>query len=368
MTAAAIAFVAVSVLRPWDTPSPALPPPSPPAGAVAAATVTPALSTPAAERPSFDSWRADLSAVVQDRNEWGVRAIAAHGDGREIAEVWERFTPEDENGPLRLGTGTAQVLGIGVTSPSADPPLRYRVWRIWRERHHFVPTEALSIPRRAGDILLPPADRTGDRLWQPGRYRLDILLATNVVRAEFELAGAPEPVLRVPRSGPSVPNEDIANTLGRLDMAGALAIHLSNLGTVTVACMDGSAGPPVDGATAWLDLQRQAAPDSSCTGAPPIDLPHALALLLPEGQAITRASLVRVEPSIGQLRAAALFAVPFAGSRVDAARLALFRGSEGGPWNAGTYRIDAEWHDGSAVHTGSWVLHLYPDIYRTPVL
>ncbi len=372
------AFIGLAVVEPWagqpaSTPiaraPTAQPPPSTrvqPSPAQPSPTTTGDRSPP---RRSTDWHRQFPRARAGDQG-WGVRALVAVGSAERetpghsvrptIREIWRALPATTWGARLRLGTEGHRVVALGVTSPREQPPLDVRVWRVWQERHHYVAAEHVALPGQAVQtVLLPPADGAGERTWPPGRYRIDVLTGRAIMRIDVELPGNPVAVLRVPRSGPVAANEDLAATLGGV-RPGVHGLFLERAGPPHIACLDAETGPALEEAAAWLDLEGPASA-AACPGPQATDTPHAFALLLGEGERLRRASLHRLEPVAESLGTASLLDTPpREGGTAGTRRLALFRASEAGRWQPGSYRIDAEWRDGQGRHSGSWLLQLYP--------
>jgi hypothetical protein len=357
-------FAALVLLRPWPDaqPQPASHSAAAAAIATASAHVPPAPSPSRADGVSLESASGALASILEDRDAWGIRAIVAGpGGGPQVEEVWAPFGAGDPSRAVLLRTGEAPVLAIGVTSPPAQTPLDVRVWRAWGEQHHFVPVDFLDLPGTTDDILLPPENAGDGRVWQPGRYVVQLLLPTSAVRADIEVPGKPEPVPAGRYRAPLPSSVAVARELGGVGYTGALALLLTERGTPTLLCVDGSPGRTLDGAAAWLAVRRGVEPAAPCFGSPQIDGPHAFTLVLPDGHTITSASLVRLDPVVRELGSVPPLVAPLPGSpREPSKRVALFRNEDGRPWPPGTYRIDAEWRDRDGEHSGSWLLNSFP--------
>lgn len=370
-----LAFVALAVLKPWQSevapPVPPAPAPSPTSPLVAAALASPS-PAPRSDRDLVNAigqgWSA-LRGGLSERSSLGFRAItepdqspSPGGAGRDASittllagtyvEHWSAV-PADEAATLAarasgdvLSTLLASVsprrlvLAVGVTTSPAAAPLDVRFWRVEPEGARRLTTTDLggAAPDR---VYLPPGEDRPAPAWPAGRYLAELLLPDRILALPFQVAaGQTAPASVSPALGftPSA-----ASIAGAFPMAvrGAFALDAGARPTVVPA----GAGDPLDAHAAWLALAR-----SSGVRPPPVvrfkSDPAVLGVALPAQTVLQSASLWSVAP----------VAAPFAARRHAGSWFVAFSPPRG-TWPSATYRITVRYWDAAyRLHEASWHL------------
>jgi hypothetical protein len=370
-----VLFIGLALVKPWQSPTEVATLPDSPSPTPATTSPSPTVATgspstdpglgEAKGPPDVLTWQDALPWVLRDHADWGIRAVVLepgpHGmpAQRSTFEVWQLAFPRDTDVPQALDTAGRIVVALGVTTPPTQRPLDVRLWRYGDDGLEFMPAEQMAVPGQAvPSLLVPPRSWSGPRAWPGGRYRLDALVAGNVVRIDFDVPTATPAQPPGPGGGSFDVPPDRAIAVLAAEPFGAYELVAMGPNVYRATCLDGRPGPSLEGVAAWLDLTEAQPPDpDGCTPGEPSVPAHALGLRLGDGDTITGATLVRLEPEPSE-----------AYEGVVDGNTAIFAASIGRAWSAGTYRIDARWRSGGDRKRGSFVLDLYPGWIADPLL
>jgi hypothetical protein len=372
----------LAVAKPWSLPPTSSPVPGQGSGADAsaepAASGSPAPANASASAAAFEgplpapltsgvTWDA-MAPVVRPHDGWGIRAVVLEPLPRGPAAS---LGYEDRWFPLAVDAGTTptvhvdptdrSVVALGISFPASTTPLDVRIWRVRTGGYEWVDARLLD-PRPSRSGFLYVRRGTGDeavRSWPAGTYRVDVLVSGSIRRA---LVTIPDRFGNVP--DPALP-PDLVAVDPPVDPSTATFAELPRGLFVTaedaVLPLDSEAGPPLDEAGAWLDLDPGTArAPRDFVAAVAVPAANGLGVLLPPGSLVTSAGVERLapEPLPGE-------PIRIDGSRPGVGDDALYPhvtfaapGTEG--WRPGTYRIDVAWTDVQGTHEASWHVELRP--------
>jgi hypothetical protein len=359
--------LAVAVLKPWGdgsagvaaTPSPVgFDSPTPmPSRVAPAATLSGDLAPP--------TW-ANFAPVIVRRQAWGVRTIVLDA-GTEVPdsasspyeERW--FSAGSDVGPsasLIADPGGAAIVALGVTFPPAETPLGVRVWLRHEGEFEWIDARPVDeVPGRGAYLFLrrDEAQPTSIRSWEPGHYRVDVLVGDGIRRIEVDVVGrsgvVPDPA---PWARVLALNVDPVVS----DMA-ALPVGLFAQADGATVLLASEAGPALDETGAWLDLDRRATDEATRSFVARTYQPRAtwLGAVLPPSSEILSARLQRLAP----------FDIPsrtVGGTMTetgDTVSFVAFAPSGGGTWRPGVYALSVDWLDaGEGAHRSTWHAELRP--------
>ena len=365
---AIVVALAVAVVKPWDhqTTAPVAPAPSvavvaPIPSATRVPTPAPSIATPVLGSASVPSW-ADVASAITPHDAWGVRAITV--DARQLLyrlaagssyhEHWSAAAASTGAETATVGRTADPVSMLGVTSPREEAPRDVRIWRI----HQFDQLEWIDAfpiapePSDASLLFIRPG-RNGDALtpWQPGQYRVEVLVADGIHRLWILV---PDPFGVVPPLDTWTHDRPTIETRGS-DPSG---IRIGLFATV-----DGVGVPlparqtsPLDDDAAWLDLS-DGANDVVATAY----LPRAsgLGVMLTPHAAVSSATIQRLAPE-------GPFDAPEATGGISESQgrtpYVLFAAPDETTWAPGVYAISVAWSDGAGAHEGTWHVELRPGV------
>lgn len=371
MLAGVIAIVvalAVAVVKPWDhqavapvAPAPSVAVVAPIPSATRVPTPAPSIATHVLGSVSVPSW-ADVASAITPHDAWGVRAITV--DARQLLyrlaagssyhEHWSAAAASTGAETATVGRTADPVSMLGVTSPREEAPRDVRIWRI----HQFDQLEWIDAFRIAPEpsdasLLFIRPGRNGDALtpWQPGQYRVEVLVADGIHRLWILV---PDPFGVVPPLDTWTHDRPTIETRGS-DPSG---IRIGLFATV-----DGVGVPlparqtsPLDDDAAWLDLS-DGANDVVATAY----LPRAsgLGVMLTPHAAVSSATIQRLAPEGG-------FDAPEATGGISESQgrtpYVLFAAPDETTWAPGVYAISVAWSDGAGAHEGTWHVELRPGV------
>ena len=364
--------LAAAVLKPWD--GEALGPASSPDPVVEAARSPAATPAPSASvaiprvirasPASIVSWP-EVEPILHRREAWGIRAIVvqplADTPSSARQRLIERWYPLPDDGAsgstARVDSNDRSISALGLTFPPAHTPLDVRIWRETSGGLDWVDIAAVDpVPSGGAFLYVRPGLASGlQRPWEPGTYRVDVLVDGLVRRFGITI---PDRFSNVPGPG------DRPTLRSNGPVIGPEAAALSDLPVGLFATTDGVAvplasieGQPLDEVGAWLNVDPG-------TGRRPRSfvaetyLPRAsgLGVALPARTLVTEAEIERVAPE------------PLATNpvRVDPGAepgtptsLVLFEAPDGA-WTPGVYRLSLVWADFEGLHRGSWHVELRP--------
>ena len=371
--AVVVAAVLVAVVKPWGgtTADPANVDPSSAAEASSrpVASVASIDAATVVARPAL-AW-SDVSAAIEPRDGWGIRAILAEpgptssDGGTTYSERWIAVHDgSDGYLPAVLSIGDRSLVAIGLTYPSGQAPLDVRIWRRSSTGTlYWVDARPVARdPAQGGLIFVPPPSDPGAPAWGAGDYRIDLLIGSGDIR-HIDVA-IPDRYENVRPSSVDPPQVAEVVTGSAADPSAVPPGLFATIDHVAVP-MEAVSGPPLDEAAAWLDTE----PGS---GRAPEDrvavesLPRAtgLGVRLPDGSRVRSASFERLAP--GPMRNPP---TPLGGGiidRRDADPWVVFAARRGDAWAPGVYRIDVTWSDAAGLHDGSWHIELRPGPYTGP--
>lgn len=373
----AIAFVGLALVKPWD---PADTRPS------QAAVPSPGRGDSLAPDEPVVAYlaprdRARLIAAVEPHERWGLRAIVLERGA--FAERWVAAEPLADGidadrerlagdravrlPTVTLPTRSQPVVALGLTGPDAEVPLDVRVWRLVQGRvpERIVPRAVPVEPGRS--VWLPRGpDGLSQPSWEPGTYRIDLLMGAHIHRL----------AVRVPGDAPDAAPPD-SMAVGPLDpgvgrgLAEALAIApyqrtevggFVGVGDI-VRPIPPATGRAANELTAWVS---PLAPDAGRWArwggrvvAPSADV---LGWVVERGGEPLGSRVLMLGP-IERTFVIDDDAVEVPDpDRPGLTRTAMvLRWATGHPWPAGVYRIETGWRaaDGS-IHRASWHADLVP--------
>jgi hypothetical protein len=315
------------------------------------------------------SW-VDVGPVVHRHETWGIRAIVPvllNDSPLNARQRWvERWYPLALDGasgePIHVDSNDRSISAIGLTFPPAHTPLDIRFWRETNDGLEWVDTEALDpVPSGGAFLYVRPGIVSGlQRTWEPGPYRVDVLVDGSVRRFGIIIPD------RSPNA-PATANRPSLRETGPL--TAPTESSLADLPVGVFATVDRTAFPlsadegrPLDETGAWLDLDPG-------TGRRPRSfvatayLPRAtgLGVALRARSVVVSATLERLAP---EPLAVTVERVDPGADATTATSLALFRAPNGSAWTPGVYRISIRWGDVEGLHDDAWHVELRPGPVR----
>ncbi len=359
----AVALI-VAVVKPWGDvgPGPAGGPSPAPASA---SPKPPAISIPGDLVPP--TW-ADVRSVISRRSEWGIRTIvmgpqpeAPPGTTARYSERWVAADANPLDGfPGRIAVvdeRDGSIVALGVTFPPEQAPLALRIWRVRAVAEpEWIDTRPVDVvPARGAYLLLRRSGaEAAVHSWAPGRYRIDLLAGGEIRRVELLIRDASGD-LPDPKPWPGAGRPTTA-----LDGAWFEGLPVGLFAQVgpAVVPLASSAGPALDEAGAWLDL------DPGGTGPEPGSFvarswqPRAtrLGVVLPPASTVRSAVLRRLAPFDDTTR---IVGETTTGSGESRSYVA-FAPATGATWRPGVYAITVVWEDGDGAHDRTWHVELRP--------
>lgn len=369
--AVVVIALVVAVVKPWGDVAPRTgsgPGPATSEPPTTETSVDPDNSPPFAEPPP-PAW-ADVVPVVSRRDEWGIRAIVfgpaagESGVSRQYAERWIA-AGAGERGAMVLDVRDARVIALGVTFPPAETPLDVRIWQHHADRDlEWIDARPLNeVPARGAYLFLRDGIAGTTMLpWEPGRYRVDVLVGDEIRRFDVEIlgqSGAPPEPEAWPEAFPR--GTDFHGSgleglpVGPFVWADGAALSLAS-----------AAGPVLDEAGAWLDVDWQAADQRTRSFVARTSQRGAswLGVVLPAPSTIQTAFLNRLAPLEGS---------PDIGATVttsgDGLSFVAFSRLGGVAWRPGVYALRVEFVDDDGANDLTWHIELRPGpVQAEPVL
>jgi hypothetical protein len=378
--AAVAVALGAAVFKPWNE-APTVAGPS--VGVVAEASAAPVATAPVpspvasasialppvvqANSASTLAWP-EVEPILHWHDAWGIRAIVVQpladtplSARQRLIERWYPLTVDDSGAPSRVDSNDRAIAALGLTSPPAHTPLDVRFWRETSDGLDWVDTQAIdAVPSGGAFLYVRPGVANGlQRPWEPGTYRIDVLVDGSVRRFGMVLpdrfSNVPLPAERpsLRDNGPLV--EPGSSLLSDLPVG---IFATTNGRAVPLAAV---AGGPLDETGAWLNVDPGTGRRPRSFVAPAF-LPRAtgLGVALPSGSVVTSASIERVAPG----------PFPMAPKRVDPGALYESPGSmvlfaaPDGAWAPGVYRLSIAWTEPEGVHQDSWHAELRPGPLR----
>ncbi len=373
-----VGALTLAVAKPWGgddvsvaevpvTASPSVSPPPLPSGLAAPSAVLPAEVPP-------PTWSAIVPAISR-RQVWGVRtivlppAVEVSRGAPPYAERWFSVAPSGTGGrSVVVDTGGAAIVALGVTTPRDETPLAVRVWLhhaggtlewIDAQPVNGHPAQGAYLFVRASGATAAPAP-AATAFWEPGRYRVDVLVGDGIRRIEIEIVNRSG---FVPSAEPWIRSSPSSFVEGGLPL-GALPIGFFAVVDDDLIPLDSAPGVALDETGAWLDIDLEAPDGSARSFTARTYQPAAswLGVVLPPTSLVRSASLRQLAPHGGPsqyLGEASPGRVPVVG----------FRPAGGGTWPPGVYALTVDWLDGGREQQGTWHVELLPGPLREePVL
>ncbi len=358
-----VAALIVALVKPWGDvgPGPAVRP------SQAASSSGPRLPTIALPADLVPPTWADVRSVISRRSEWGIRTIeissqnaATSGTTGGYAERWfatDASLDGSAGSSVVLDERDGAIVALGVTFPPEETPLALRIWLSRKGGElEWIDTRPVDVvPARGAYLLLRRSGAAAAvHSWAPGRYRIDLLAGGEIRRVELLIRDASGD-LPDPKPWPGAGRPTTA-----LDGAWFEGLPVGLFAQVgpAVVPLASSAGPALDEAGAWLDL------DPGGTGPEPGSFvarswqPRAtrLGVVLPPASTVRSAVLRRLAPFDDTTR---IVGETTTGSGESRSYVA-FAPATGATWRPGVYAITVVWEDGDGAHDRTWHVELRP--------
>lgn len=319
------------------------------------------------------TWAAIVPAISR-RQVWGVRtivipsAVEVSRGAPLYAERWFSFAPSSAGGrSVVVDPGGAAIVALGVTTPRDETPLAVRVWLYhaggeleWIDAHPLNgdPAQGAYLFVRAPQATRPttaPAAASATAFWEPGRYRVDVLLGDGIRQIEIEIVNRSG---FVPDAEPWIRSSPSSFVEGGVPL-GALPVGFFAVVDDDLIPLDSTPGAALDETGAWLDVDREP-PDGlarSFTARTYQPAANWLSVVLPSTSLVRSASFRQLAPHSGPIQylgEGSLGLVPVVG----------FRPVGGGTWPPGVYALTVDWLDGGREQQGTWHVELLPGPVR----
>jgi hypothetical protein len=370
-----VAAVLAAVVKPWGGADPGVATGS---GATAGGSPTaePPDPTPDPGMPTVGllppTWL-NVGQVAARRDAWGIRAIvlgpvpgASPGAPPAYSERWDAVAVDARAAPAIVDARDADVIALGITFPPTEAPLAVRIWLDHGNRDlEWIDARPVDeVPARGAYLLLrSSAMASPPRAWEPGRYRVDVLVGGAIRRIGVEILDrsgalpAPRPWADAVPEGPDLPGTGPASLpVGLFAWVAATAVPLSS-----------EAGPALEETEAWLDLDRRAADAPPRSFVARAHQPSAtwLGVVLPPASVVLSAVVGQIAPfevsaDVGGAT------MTTSGERLS---FVAFARPGGAAWRPGVYSLRVDWVDGDGAHDQTWHVELRPGrVLAEPVL
>jgi hypothetical protein len=355
------AALALAVLKPWGNTAPTITavssPSPPPLSAAAEGSLPPVV-------PQRPTWLR-VAGVISPRSAWGIRTIINGPNPEKDSELW---VPVDVDRALEASAvvdpRAADVVALGITFPRTEAPLAVRIWldRGDNELEWIDARPVDEVPGRGAYLFLRTTDGQPVLAWRPGRYRVDVLVGDQIRRIGVT-------ILDRSRLLPHPDAPGAIASVGRLPppRLEGLPVGLFAASDDASVSLPATAGPALDEAGAWLDLDRRTSDSAPRSFVARTHQPAAtrLGVVLPPESTIRFAGLLRLAPfgSTADIVGGTMTASGEAVSYV------AFAAPGGASWSPGVYALRAGWVDGAGAHDETWHVELRPGPVRPePVL
>ena len=371
--AAVLVALVLAVVKPWDAgsgPGSVVPSAAPPSLAAVspAPSIEPAVATPA---PAGQLTWSDVRSALSRQTTWGIRAIVLRAGvpGPQGAPYDEWWVPVDgvNSFVATLDERDGSIVALGVTFPPTETPLDVRIWREHTGGDlEWVDARPVDdIPARGASLYLRPselgaASDAEPRAWEPGQYRVDVLVSGGI-REMKVLIG--DRVGRVPDLDPMLAAESPAAPFNAASLAG-VPTGLFIQSDTGIVPLSSTSGAPLDGLGAWLDVDLSAGREGELSWVARTYQPTIaqVGVVLPAYSTVKAASVRRIAPfedtdpttrwtSIGSLSAISYVS---------------FGPSTGLRWTPGVYAITVSWADADGPREATWHLELRPGPLAPP--
>jgi hypothetical protein len=363
-----VVALAIAVIKPWDrAAAPVKPGQSVAVGLPTSAATRAPAAAPSTGRASPEpaiplSW-ADVASAITTRDGWGVRVITVdqRGDKQAIGpssyhELWSAAITSAGVETATVGRYGDPLSILGFTSPATERPRDVRIWRVHRgDRLEWIDAVQIAAqPTEASLLFVRPGPNRGTLTpWDPGRYRVDFLVAGGIHRLSVTV---PDPRGVVPPLDTWLPDRPAVVEAGASDPSGVRIGLFATVGGVGVS-LPARETRPLDDDAAWLDLS-DGANDVVATAY----LPNAsgLGVMLTEHAAISDALIRRLAPEDGFIAPDPTGGISESHGRTP---YVLFAPpDDAAVWAPGVYAISVSWSDGAGVHAGTWHVELRPGV------
>ena len=360
-----IALVA-AVVKPWE----AIPPAPAPSIAVVTPSIAPSPSPsptptarptlpPAALPPSWD----DIASVVTAHDAWGVRAILRGSRGTDDAPAPGRYledwaptrTASDGRETAIVERDDGSVVGLGVTVPRAEIAQDVRIWRVRADdRLEWVDARQIASGPVGDQFLYLQPGPSGSvyQAWEPGEYRIDVLVEGGIRRISVGVTGR-FGVVPAPHQPPSAPSRVVAAAAS--DPSGVRVGMFATVDGVGVP-LAAEIGRPLDEVDAWLATKGEG-PSAPTVAAAYLPRATGLGVMLTTRASVQLAVLSRLAPT-------PLYPVPPARGGISSTQgqvpFILFGARDGDAMAPGVYAISVSWTDETGLHAGTWHVELLP--------
>ena len=295
----------------------------------------------------------DVASAVTPHDAWGVRAITVDqrlyrlAAGSPYHELWSPATPSAGEDTATVGRSADPVSMLGFTSPRAEKPRDVRIWRVHlQDSLEWIDAAPIGTQPAEASLLFvrPGTDRGALAPWDPGRYRVDLVVADGIHRMSVLV---PDTHGVVPPLEAWTPARPTSTLLSWGEVASAISSHDS--WGVRVVTVDQRGFNPATGPSSFHELWSAATPidgvETAIVGTY-VDPLSLLGITVPQA---TGARAVRIWRVHRDDQLEWVDAVPLAARPSDAATLFIRPGVDGAaltPWQPGRYRVDVLGSDG----------------------
>ena len=280
----------------------------------------------------------DVASAVTPHDAWGVRAITVDqrlyrlAAGSPYHELWSPATPSAGEETATVGRSADPVSMLGFTSPRAEKPRDVRIWRVHlQDSLEWIDAAPIGTQPAEASLLFvrPRTDRGALAPWDPGRYRVDLVVADGIHRMSVLV---PDTHGVVPPLDTWTPARPTSTVLSWGEVASAISSH--NSWGVRVVTVDQRGFNPGTGPSSFHELWSAATPidgvETAIVGTY-VDPLSLLGITVPQA---TGARAVRIWRVHRDDQLEWVDAVPLAAQPSDAATLFIRPGVDGAALDA----------------------------------
>ena len=206
----------------------------------------------------------DVASAITTHDAWGVRAITVDqrlyrlAAGSPYHELWSPATPSAGEDTATVGRSADPVSMLGFTSPRAEKPRDVRIWRVHlQDSLEWIDAAPIASQPAEASLLFvrPRTDRAALAPWDPGRYRVDLVVADGIHRLSVLV---PDTHGVVPPLDTWTPARPTSTLLSWGEVASAITSHDS--WGVRVVTVDQRGFNPATGPSSFHELWSAATP------------------------------------------------------------------------------------------------------------